>query len=220
MKRFAIIVAGGTGTRFKSQKPKQLVLLAGRPVLMHSVEKFYNCEAEIIVVLHENLIDEWKQLCIGLGFNLPHVITHGGTTRTASVLNGLNKILVNEGVVAVHDAARPLVTVQLIEKLYQKAAIKGCAVPVVPVPESIRKMSGGKNEAANRDEFVFVQTPQCFALDKLKYSYQKYGDESFSDDAALFEKAGHKIHLAEGERNNFKITEPLDLISAEAILKD
>ena len=119
MKRFAIIVAGGTGSRMKADIPKQFMLLNHKPVLMHSLQKFYECNASVVIVLHKDLINEWKQLCEKYECNIPHIIIIGGDTRSESVINGLNAIDSDDGVVAIHDAARPLITKQLIEKLLQ-----------------------------------------------------------------------------------------------------
>lgn len=225
MKRFAIIVAGGTGSRMNTDVPKQFMLLVNKPVLMHSIEKFYNCHADVIVVLNENLTSDWKKLCEQFNFTIPHQLVNGGATRSDSVFNGLKKmitipLLKNDAVVAIHDAARPLISMQLVDTLFTAAAKHGNAVPVIKVQESLRKINADGNEVANRDEFVMIQTPQCFLYDKIYNAYASATHLNYTDDASLFELQGNKINLVEGEKSNFKITVAADLIIASALIKD
>ncbi len=219
LKRYAILVAGGTGSRMNSELPKQFLLLGGKPVLMHSIEKFYACGAEIILVLHQNYSALWKQLCIAHKFNVPNLITNGGATRSQSVANGLQQANDTNAVVAIHDAARPLVSKALIHALFEQAELHGNSIPALKITESMRRITALGNEHVNRDEFVTIQTPQCFLLVKLLLAYNQMQGKSFTDDASLFESCGHKINLIEGERNNFKITVADDLAVAEALLK-
>ena len=217
MKRFAIIVAGGTGKRFGSKIPKQFVELAGKPVMMHSIEKFAAAKAEIIVVLPAFHILFWKKLCQKFSFKIPHLVVEGGKTRTDSVRNGLKKIT-GSGVVAVHDAVRPLVKMHLIEKSFLIASQKGNAIPAIDITDSMRQVEGKKSFAVERKNFKIIQTPQCFHIDKLKAAYIKAAGKSFSDDATLFEFSGETIFLEEGDITNIKITEPQDLVIAENLI--
>lgn len=218
MRRFTIIVAGGSGQRLGSSVPKQFLELCGKPVLMHAIEKFIPSASEIILVLPMEFTDYWKKLCIDYTFNQQCIIATGGRTRTESVMNGL--ALVNEpGIVAIHDAARPLVSKELIEKLFSVAAIHGNAIPVVDVDQSLRKVVGNKNLAVSRNDYKMVQTPQCFDIVKLKEAYAKIGREEFTDDATVFEANGNNIVLETGEYTNFKITSGKDMIIAESLLK-
>lgn len=219
LKRYAVIVAGGTGSRMNADLPKQFLILAGKPVLMHSIEKFHTCNAEVIVVLHADYSEQWKQLCLDFKFNVEHQVTNGGTTRSQSVANGLQLATDKNVVVAIHDAARPMVSTTLINSLFEQAESKSNAIPVLKIAESIRRITATGNEIANRDEYVMIQTPQCFLLDKLLVAYTQQQGKSFTDDASLFESCGHKINLMEGERNNFKITVAEDLAIAEALIK-
>lgn len=218
MKRFAIIVAGGTGRRMNADIPKQFMLLHNKPVLMHSLQKFYECNAAVVIVLHSDLINEWKHLCEKYKCSIPHIIQQGGDTRSQSVINGLNSIDAAEGVVAIHDAARPLISKQLIETLFTTACEKGNAIPFLNIAESMRKITGSESEPVNREAYVTVQTPQCFLLKQIKDAYSKTTQLNFTDDATLFEAFGHQINLIEGERSNFKITVPEDLLLANALL--
>lgn len=230
MKRYAIIVAGGTGSRMKADVPKQFMLLGNKPVLQYSIEKFYACNAEVVVVLNETLIDQWKKLCIQFDIKTPHNITNGGATRSESVFNGLKKMVLtsslkgaatdDETIVAIHDSARPFVSVQLIDKLFTEAATFGNAVPCINVNESLRKINADGNQIANRDEFVLIQTPQCFNFDKIYSAYVNSNALNFTDDASLYELMGNKINLVAGEKTNFKITVADDLKIGNALIKD
>lgn len=219
LKRYAVIVAGGTGSRMNADLPKQFLMLANKPVLMHSIEKFHACNAEVIVVLHADYSEQWKQLVRDFKFNVEHQVTNGGATRSQSVANGLQLATNKNAVVAIHDAARPMVSTTLINILFEQAESKSNAIPVLKIAESIRRITATGNEIANRDEYVMIQTPQCFLLDKLLAAYTQQQGQSFTDDASLFESCSHKINLIEGERNNFKITIAEDLAIAEALIK-
>lgn len=214
MNRFAVIVAGGTGQRFGSTTPKQFLLLNGKPLLMHSIEKFSAFCKKVIVVLPQSFIHDWETICLQFNFTFPHYLTTGGVTRSKSVINGLNKIE-EDGLVAVHDAARPLVSKQLIEKIFSVAGEMGNAVPCIPLTDSIRQVNGAQNNAVSRDDYRLIQTPQCFSVSALKSAFQKFYSMELTDEASLMEKAGETIHLVEGEYQNFKITSKADLAHAE-----
>ena len=151
MKHHVIITAGGSGTRFQSELPKQFLLLNGLPVLMHTVKKFSGISGEIIVALPENHISTWKKLCSVYEFDIPHTISAGGETRFHSVKNALEKISDNESLAAVHDGVRPAVSKELIQKIFDAAEKNGNAVPFLPLSESIRKTDeSGNNFYADR----------------------------------------------------------------------
>jgi 2-C-methyl-D-erythritol 4-phosphate cytidylyltransferase len=217
MKRYAIIVAGGNGQRMNTELPKQFLLLKGKPVIMHSIKKFFDCDAEIIVVLPEAHLKFWEELKSKYNFKIPHRVVSGGITRCESVHNGLSLVDTIESIVAIHDAVRPLISETIIIKLYAVAEEKGNAIPVVEVRDSIRKISGNKNEQVNRDDFRIVQTPQVFQTKILKTAFEKTIERNFTDEASLAENCGIKINLEKGEQRNIKITFPEDLILAEAL---
>ena len=198
--------------------PKQFLPLLGKPVLMHTLEKFLGLVDEIVLVLPLEHFAYWKDLCDEHSFSLKVILIEGGSTRSQSVVNGLNAISTS-GIVAIHDAVRPLVSRKLISNLLESAIFHGNAVPTVPVRESLRTVKENLNNAVNRDEFVMVQTPQCFDLDLIKSAYDKNKNQSFSDDAGVLEFSGVKIHLEEGETANIKITFKEDLLFAEALLE-
>jgi 2-C-methyl-D-erythritol 4-phosphate cytidylyltransferase len=217
LKHFTIIPAAGTGLRFGNVVPKQFIELCGKPVLMHTLERFAFSSEKTMLVLNPSFIEYWQNLCSKFSFNIPHTIVEGGKTRTDSVKNGL-AVINDDGIVAIHDAVRPLVSRVLIEKIFAVAEEKGNAVPAIEIQHSLRKTEGEKNFAVNRNEYRIIQTPQCFQVSKLKSAYAASFEQEFTDDASVYEAYGEKINLIEGESSNIKITEPVDLIIAAAIL--
>lgn len=211
-----VIVAGGAGTRMGTEIPKQFLLLKGRPILMHTLEKFAAVE-ERIIVLPFDQIETWKQLVQQCNFTMQHHVVPGGTSRYLSVQNGLRAISESVDIVAVHDGVRPLVSPALIERCLTEAHEFGTSIPVITVPESVRSRSGIVSQAEDRSRFLLVQTPQCFSTKFIETAYSKSDDPSFTDDATVLEKIGVVIHLTEGERWNIKITFPEDLLVAEAL---
>jgi 2-C-methyl-D-erythritol 4-phosphate cytidylyltransferase len=219
MERYAVIVAGGSGTRMGTSTPKQFLLLNGRPLLMYTIEAFAKsgCAGKIIVVLPQKETGMWQQLLETYRFNIEHKVVAGGMTRSESVRNGL-KHVPNESLVAIHDGVRPLATDDLINRCFTEAMEFGNAIPAIPVVDSLRMVTGEKNKIADREAFRIIQTPQCFRAHLLKNAYDKVGSHNFSDDATVLEKDGHSIHLVEGERTNLKVTVMHDLMIASSIL--
>lgn len=220
LKYYAIIVAGGTGSRMQSFVPKQFLLLNGRPLMMHTIEAFAASDyrPEIIVVLHPDYHKFWSELCEAHHFAIPHQLVKGGETRFHSVQKGLDTITTAEGLVAVHDAVRALTPATVIDEAYEKAAELGNAIAAVNSRDSIRRVSVDISVALPRQEIYIVQTPQTFDLNTLRQAYQQSYDQHFTDDASVVERAGGKIHLIEGDHTNIKITFPEDIAIAEAIL--
>jgi 2-C-methyl-D-erythritol 4-phosphate cytidylyltransferase len=214
-----IIVAGGTGKRMQADIPKQFIELKSKPILMHTIEVFvkYDHHINIIVVLPENQMKVWKQMCKKHNFNIVHQTVAGGVTRFDSVKNGLS-FAPDEGLVAVHDGVRPLVNVQTIRRCFEKAERTGAAIPVVDIVESIRKVDGNDNEAIDRNLYKAVQTPQVFDVQILKAAYRQDYVPTFTDDASVVEAFGHKISIVEGNKENIKITTPFDLEIGELFL--
>lgn len=219
MKKFAIIVAGGSGTRMKSEVPKQFMLLQGRPVLMHTLQRFFDEDPEtvLILVLAANLRNEWEQLCQQFDFRLSHQLADGGETRFHSVKNGLS-LVPEQVLVAVHDAARPLVSIDTIRRTFERAEVKGNASPFIPVADSMRTGTPEDNKAVDRSKFLIIQTPQTFQSTLLKKAFELDYSPLFTDDASVLEAAGHAIHLVDGNRSNIKITTPDDFRLAEMYL--
>lgn len=220
-KEYAVIVAGGKGTRIKSHVPKQFLELDGLPVLMHTINAFFRYSAEIIVilVLPEGDFETWKALCLRHGFSKHSLILQkGGDTRFQSVKKGLEKIE-GEGLVAIHDGVRPLASEDIIGASFRLAAVHKSAVAAVRLKESIRIVDQDTTKAVDRSRFRLIQTPQTFDVHLIKKAYEMREDSTLTDDASVAERAGHTISLFEGSYENLKITTEEDLVIAEALLK-
>lgn len=221
MKKFVIIVAGGSGSRMGTEIPKQFLELCGKPLLMRTIQVFFDFDpkCEMILVLPAVQQKVWADLCLKHSFLLPHQIISGGETRFHSVLNGL-KLIQDEGIVFIHDGVRPLVSKETLERCFETAQKCGNAIPVLPVTESLRKLDGDQNISVDRSIYFSVQTPQTFRSEQILKSFLQPYEPDFTDDASVVEKAGFAINMVAGNRENIKITTPTDLIVAEAFLKE
>jgi 2-C-methyl-D-erythritol 4-phosphate cytidylyltransferase len=220
-KNYAIIVAGGTGTRMQSAVPKQFLLLNGLPVLMHTILAFTqsSIKPDIILVLPAAYHDYWKELCDTHKFDISHSLVNGGETRFHSVKNGLEQILPNDEIlVAIHDAVRPLTSHHIIEASYLHAQEQGNAVTAVKSRDSVRQLINSTSVSLLRDQIYLIQTPQTFKAGLLKKAYEQPYSEIFTDDASVVEQNGVEIHLTEGSYQNIKITFPEDIAIAELLL--
>ena len=220
-KHTILIVAGGRGTRMGGPQPKQFLELVGRPVLMHTLEAFdrWDASARLIVVLPEDQIDTWKRLCEAHVFGRIHRVVAGGETRFHSVRNGLDAVA-SDGLIAVHDGVRPLVAPSVIAACFAAAADGGAAVPVVPVVESVREVDAdGCSRPVDRARLRVVQTPQVFRTDVLRAAYRLPYDPRFTDDASVVEASGVAVRLVPGNRENIKLTTPMDLLLAEQLMR-
>ena len=211
MTRTALIVAGGKGLRMGSDLPKQFLPIGGKPVLMHTIEAFYRFDEEmkIVLVLPQEQQTYLRELCQKYHFSIGHVLADGGETRFHSVKNGL--AYVEPGLVGVHDGVRPFVSRQVIERCYQLAETKKAVIPVVDVVETIRHLTDTGSETVSRSDYKLVQTPQVFDVELLKRAYAQEYTSFFTDDASVVEAMGESVYLAEGNRENIKITTPFDL---------
>lgn len=219
MNKTALIVAGGSGTRMESNLPKQFLLLAGKPILMHTIEAFYHSGVNhIILVLPQSQIDFWNQLCQTHQFSIQHQIVAGGASRFESVQNGLQHCN-NNDLVAIHDGVRPFVSKEIILNSFETAAQKGNAVAAVRLKDSIRKVELLSNKNVNRDNYYLIQTPQTFKAQLIKEAYAAQDHINFTDDASVLESNGYAINLIPGDYKNIKITTPEDLVVGEAFLK-
>ncbi len=218
IKKYAIIVAGGSGSRMNSEEPKQFLLLQGKPLMMHTIDKFAFDDIDIIVVLNVDYHDRWLQLCKQYDFQTPHLLVKGGRNRFESVKNGL-AFVKEKSMVAIHDAVRPLIKKQTIIKAFDQAENKGNAVVAVRSKDSIRRVEGTTSQSVPRDEFYLVQTPQIFSSEILNKAYKAEYRNEFTDDASVVERLGTPIFLVEGEHSNIKITFPEDLLMAENLFQ-
>jgi 2-C-methyl-D-erythritol 4-phosphate cytidylyltransferase len=219
MQLYVVIVAGGSGKRMGAEVPKQFLELAGRPVLMHTIERFksFNESIEIITVLPENQLRHWVELQAKYKFSVPQTIVKGGSARFYSVRNGLQ--FVNEpGLVAIHDGVRPFVTLETIKKCFETAEKLGNAIPAITIAESLRMVTDDGSHPINRLNVRQIQTPQVFNAGLLKKAYRQEYKVEFTDDATVLENIGEKIYLVEGNRENIKITNPEDLVISKALL--
>jgi len=218
MKKAAIIVAGGSGSRMNAPLPKQFLNIANEPILFHTLRKFEDIADQIILVMHPEWISFWSKIISDSDFKVKHSLVAGGNNRAQSVLNGLN--LIEElCLVAVHDAARPLVSKKLIVSTYENALLHDACIPVVELKESIRQvLEDSTSLAVDRSKFRVVQTPQTFKSSVLKTAFQTNEFEKYTDEASLVEVSGKKIFLIEGEVTNFKITSPEDLTLAQNLI--
>ena len=222
MNRAIIIVAGGKGLRMGGDIPKQFLLLQGRPILMHTIERFhdYDPHMQIVVVLPTAQQDYWEELCRQYSFAIPHTITAGGEQRFHSVKNGLLAVSPDCDVIGVHDGVRPFVSTDTIRRCYQTAESQGTAIPVVPVVDSMRRLckptmfSHHTSTIVDREDYRLVQTPQVFSAQLLRNAYEQPFTPRFTDDASVIENLGYPVTLVDGNRDNIKITTPEDLISA------
>jgi len=219
MNLYAVIVAGGSGKRMGADTPKQFLELAGRTMLMHTIEKFrkFSKSIEIVTVLPENQLRYWNELQKRYSFDVPHTLVKGGVHRFDSVRKGL-EFVGAPGLVAIHDGVRPLVRIETIERCFEAAGESGNAIPVISPADSLRLISDHTNEPINRLNVKQVQTPQVFDAALIKKAYKQQYDISFTDDATVIEKLGVKINIVEGNRENIKITNPEDLFIAQTLL--
>lgn len=214
-----IIVAGGSGRRMGGPLPKQFHLLDNVPVLVRTIRAFAMAlpDAPIVAVLPDDYTDYWQNL--SARFDTPkHRVVTGGAERFHSVRAGLEALPDDVELIAIHDGARPLVSTALIRRAVACAAEHGSAIPVVAPADSFRQTDGQTSHIIDRSSLRAVQTPQIFEAALLRRAYTAEYNPAFTDDASVVERSGHPVHLCDGERRNFKITEPDDLIAAEALL--
>ena len=220
MKKYAIIVAGGTGTRMQGEVPKQFMMLSGKPVIWHSVEAFrrYDPSIQIILVIHPDYMEIWNTLSFEFKITIPVLLAKGGKSRFESVSYGL-KLINEDGLVAIHDAARPVIQASFISELFSAAETYGSAIPAVPINDTIRVIEGDASRQVDRTFLRAIQTPQVFRVSEIKRAYKQPYQQSFTDDASVMEAAGFNVNLAAGLPENIKITHKQDIELAEVLLK-
>ena len=221
MKKYAIIVAAGTGSRMNSSIPKQFLLLKNKPVLFYAVNAFMKAydELKVILVLPEEHLAKGQEMIDGYFDNERIRITPGGRTRFHSVQNGLS-FIEEESIIFVHDGVRCMVTPDLIRRSGEAAEEFGTAIPVVSLKDSARIIIENGNKSIDRNVIKLVQTPQTFHSKILLPAYKIDYKEKFTDEASVVEAYGLKVHLIEGEENNIKITASSDLILAEKLIEE
>ncbi len=221
MKKYAVIVAGGSGQRMGTSTPKQFLLLKSKPLIQYTIQSFllaYN-DMNVILVLPEAYIEKGQEIIKTMNAEDKVQITAGGETRFQSVKNGLTYIT-HPSVVFVHDGVRCMISQQLIQNCYQQALAMGSAVPAVAATDSIRIDEGTLHYTIDRSKIRIIQTPQTFRSELLAEAFKQEYSETFTDEATVAEAAGNKVFLIEGECNNLKVTRPVDLSIAEKLLEN
>jgi len=220
MEKYALITAGGSGSRMKTDIPKQFLLLNKKPVLMHTINIFlkYSAQINIILVLPASEISHWEDICQKYRFKVLHKVVEGGPTRFQSVKNGL-KYVPDEALVAIHDGVRPLVSLDTIGRCFSFAERFGNAVPVMPVTDSVRMVDGSFSKHISRESLRLVQTPQTFHASLIKKAYQQNFQDFFTDDASVLESTHQRIYLVDGNQENLKLTNPFDMLLAKAFMQ-
>ncbi|WP_158860439.1 2-C-methyl-D-erythritol 4-phosphate cytidylyltransferase [Lunatibacter salilacus] len=222
MKKAAVIVAGGSGTRMGASMPKQYLPIGGRPILMHTLDAFYKYDQSLvlILVLPASDHDLWKSLCQSHSYQVPHSLVSGGSSRFQSVKNGLLGLSVDIDLVAIHDGVRPFVAQAVIREGFDTAASAGSAIAVIPLKDSLRKLGAkGNSIFQDRQQFRLVQTPQTFQTKKILQAFETDELLQFTDDATVYEHMGWEVTLIPGNLENIKITTPEDLAYAAYLLQ-
>jgi 2-C-methyl-D-erythritol 4-phosphate cytidylyltransferase len=219
LKKFALIVAAGSGVRMNNNVPKQFLLVNGKAVLWYTLNTFLHAydDLQIILVLHEQYVEAGKAIVNSLNAGNRIIITTGGETRFHSVKNGL-QFVEHPSIVFVHDGVRCLVSEKLIHACYEETLKNGNAIPSIKPVDSLRIETNDGNNILDRNKIHIIQTPQTFTSEIINKAFRKDYEESFTDEATVVESIGVKINLIEGETNNIKITQPVDLMIAEKTL--
>lgn len=221
MKRALVVVAGGAGLRMGGEIPKQYLKLAGKPIIVHVLERFLRFDPlmELVVVMASSHREYWDQIQESFPRAKGVKLTEGGESRYDSVKNGLKQIE-DQRVVGIHDAVRPLVSVSTLDRCYASALEHGSGIPVIDMEDSVRILN--ENEGSRRIDRTLlrrVQTPQVFLSGKIKKAYEQFNDPSFTDDASVYESMYGEVTLVEGNRENIKITTPADMKLAEGLIR-
>ena len=231
-KKYVVIMAAGSGTRMGAHLPKQFLELDGKVILRKTIEVFLEAcpDVSVITVLPKQYLEYWKDYCYKNNFICPQILVSGGITRFHSVKNALKKVP-DGALVAIHDGVRPLVSVQMVRDMFEKAESAQALIPVIPCVDTMKVLrknvwSDGSEtlgsvagQVVDRSVLYGAQTPQIFHSEILKDAYNQPFDTAFTDDASVVEKHGKSLSFVIGERLNIKITTSEDLILAEAVLK-
>lgn len=220
MSSFSIIItAGGIGKRMGEDLPKQFMVIAGKPILMHTLELFhaFDSNAQLILTLPAEWKTFWSDLLLKHTCTIPHQLVDGGDERYFSIKNALS--ICTGDYIAVHDGVRPLVSEETLQRCFDAVKIYGQVIPVMPVNESLRQLFDDTSRAVKRADYCLVQTPQCFEKSVLQKAYTIPFHSGITDDASLVEEAGLSIHLIEGNEENIKITTPYDFKIAGYLFK-
>jgi len=221
MNRGVVVVAGGTGQRMGLEVPKQFLNLDKKPVVVHTLERFFQFDPliRVVLVLANDHKKYWDAISTSFEYASSIKIAPGGNSRFESVKNGLQ--LIEDGIVlGIHDAVRPLVSYATLERCYSTAEKENSAIPVVDMDETVRRLEGnGQSTHLDRSLLKRVQTPQVFKSELIKQAYSQLNDSSYTDDASVFETKFGRVFLVEGNAENIKITTPTDLQLASTLIR-
>ena len=220
MKKAVIIVAAGSGSRMGGEMPKQYLQLQGRPLIVHTLERFqrFDQDMKLVVVLAPTHKELWEQMASSYEIARGVILALGGSTRYDSVKSGLKQID-KETLIGIHDAVRPLVSQDTLTRCYDAALRTGSGIPVVEMDESVRMLDAkGGSVHMDRSRLKRVQTPQVFISEQIKQAYQQAYTPAYTDDASVYETMYGPVSLVEGNRENIKITTPGDLLLAEMLI--
>ena len=221
----AIIAAAGFGRRMKTDRPKQLLVLNGTPILVHTIRKFdaSNAIDYIIVTAPRESVDEVRNLVAAAGFKKSVTVVEGGERRQDSVAMGLEHLQPGTDMVAVHDAVRPFVSVEDIDKVVSQAERMGAAILAVPIVDTVKQAEREFVESTlTREHLVLAQTPQVFRKEILDQAFERAAKDEYygTDESSLVERLGHPVAIVRGSERNIKITRPSDLTLARAFLAE
>jgi 2-C-methyl-D-erythritol 4-phosphate cytidylyltransferase len=219
-KKYAVIVAGGRGTRMHTTIPKQFLPFMGKPLLCYAFEAFAKAMPgiKLVLVLPGDQLKSAQVVLKSYIGGIDVTVVEGGETRFHSVQNGLKKIK-DDGIVFVHDGARPLLSDDLIHRCYQQALEMGSAIPAIPINDSVRMVNGSTTRAVDREQLRIIQTPQTFRTELILPAFQQEWRPEFTDEATVVEAFGTEVFLIDGLQDNIKITVPDDMVIAEVLLK-
>ena len=221
----AIIAAAGQGSRMGGKRAKQFLELAGRPIIIHTIQAFEACEAiqEIIVVLPPADVRGFSAIARPYNLGKVRAVVPGGVTRASSVLHGLQALeRQDKDIVAVHDGSRPLVTTAEITRTVQAAEVSGAAILAAPIVDTVKEVRDGVVTATvPRNDLRRALTPQCFRYEILRQAYEQVDelDATLTDESSLVERLGMPVTVIEGSSRNIKVTQPEDLVIAEALIR-
>jgi 2-C-methyl-D-erythritol 4-phosphate cytidylyltransferase len=218
MKRSIIITAGGIGKRMESELPKQFLRLGDKPVLLHTLERFFAFDptAQLLLTLPKDWLSYWQTILAEYNIQIPHELVDGGLERFHSIQNALEKCTGDQ--IAIHDGVRPLVSLATIERCFAGLNKATAVVPVLGLKDSLRKGVFENSESVDRAQYFLVHTPQCFDTQTLKKAYLQGYQSHFTDDASVVEAIGICPLLVLSNEENIKITSPIDLKILSALL--
>ena len=218
MKRSIIITAGGIGKRMESELPKQFLRLGNKPVLLHTLERFFTFDptAQLLLTLPKDWVSYWQTILDEYNIEIPHELIDGGLERFHSIQNALDKCTGDQ--IAIHDGVRPLVSLATIERCFVGLNNASAVVPVMGLKDSLRTGVFEKSESVDRAQYFLVHTPQCFDAKTIKNAYLQGFNPRFTDDASVVEAIGVCPLLVLSNEENIKITSPIDLKILSAIL--